>query len=236
MKDEDFGIKDIGTLPDGRFYYVEAIQFTYRIIPFLASIITFIAILFLKKIPVIGSRIQKKKKVVTDTNYQQNTVVEKSNYVNDNDGGSSITETNENNEKTINIPNEVEKEEPKKEHQVGFSNTVEINNNETKVVEFSENTENPVSENDNRYSKRLSYRYSNRFSRYSNRYSNGFDNRASHRYSRYDNRCSTYNKNRISYIFTQMNAVLMDDEDEEDDNDDDDEVLEEEEGVEVTLF
>ncbi|OUM63037.1 hypothetical protein PIROE2DRAFT_61507 [Piromyces sp. E2] len=54
---EDISTNNIKYLQNGTKYYVEAIQDTYRLIPFTASIITLISIFFLKDIPVIGSRI-----------------------------------------------------------------------------------------------------------------------------------------------------------------------------------
>jgi len=54
-------IKDIPLLPNGTKYYVESIQFTYKVIPLVASVLTLIFISFLKDIPLLGSRTKKSK-------------------------------------------------------------------------------------------------------------------------------------------------------------------------------
>jgi len=213
-------IKDISILPNGTKYYIESIQFTYKVVPLVASVITLLCICFLKKIPVIGSRIHSKKnrKSIRKSCLKENNASQHPSFI--------ITKTNIINDNNVSSPDEVIPD--------NVSNNIEndlppylqaihkdmINNNTIRSQKLDYNR--------NRKSQRISYLFPQmnevNYEEINRRKSQRMSHRVSHR---------------ISYILPQMNEINCEEED-DNGNGDDDEVLDDDsdddDEIEITLF
>jgi len=137
----ELNIKNIDLLPNGTKYYVTAIQDTYRLIPFTASIITLISIFFLKNIPVIGSRIhtvpnklEQKIKDIEEPKYEAN--ISKTNIIIDTSYSNKSSE------------------------EININDTIRRNRRNRQSVRFSVMSNTPATiRSNNRKSYRISYMF-----------------------------------------------------------------------------